>query len=142
MTKFSFATHPNLLGFEEIDRLVDRAIKTGNDSYPPYNIEQSNQNVYNISIAVAGFKLQDLSVAVEESTLVIRGDAQETSVNKVYIHRGIARRQFKKTFVMAEGVEVECAELANGLLNISLIRKRLKPIVRIIDIKSTQAKYL
>ena len=123
-----------LLGFEQIDRLVEKAIKAGSDSYPPYNIEKENEEQYKISLAVAGFVNKDLSVSVEENQLIIIGHQKDLALEKVFVHRGISNRQFQKTFIMADGVEVESAELVSGLLNIYLIRKRLQQLKRNIEI--------
>ena len=134
MVKISFSAHPMLLGFEQIDRLVEKAIKAGSDSYPPYNIEKENEEQYKISLAVAGFINKDLSVSVEENHLIIIGHQKDLALEKVFVHRGISNRQFQKTFIMADGVEVESAELVSGLLNIYLIRKRLQQLKRNIEI--------
>ena len=134
MVKISFSAHPMLLGFEQIDRLVEKAIKAGSDSYPPYNIEKENEERYKISLAVAGFVNKDLSVSVEENQLIIIGHQKDLALEKVFVHRGISNRQFQKTFIMADGVEVESAELVSGLLNIYLIRKRLQQLKRNIEI--------
>ena len=99
MTKLALGTHPFLLGFEQLERLVERTAKTGNDGYPPYNIEQSNENSYRITLAVAGFSEADLSITVEDSTLVIRGRQSDDTEGRVFLHRGIAARQFQRSFV-------------------------------------------
>ena len=136
MTRVSFASHPFLLGFEELDRLVERTAKSGNDGYPPYNIEQRGENAYRITLAVAGFSDDDLSITVEDHQLVIRGRQGEQEDGRVYLHRGIAARQFQKAFVLAENVEVAGASLANGLLHIDLNRSAPNPVVRNIQINS------
>lgn len=123
MTKLSFASHPYLLGFEQLDRLVERSQKAGNDGYPPYNIEQRGDGSYRITLAVAGFAEADLEITVEQSQLVVRGRQAEEEGERLYLHRGIAARQFQKSFVLADGVEVAGASLANGLLHIDLMRK-------------------
>ena len=99
MTKISFASHPFLLGFEQLDRLVERTAKTGNEGYPPYNIEQSSDTAYRITLAVAGFCDDDLSITLEDSQLVIRGRQVDNSEGKVFLHHGIAARQFQRSFV-------------------------------------------
>jgi HSP20 family molecular chaperone IbpA len=134
MTRVSFASHPFLLGFEELDQLVERAAKAGNDGYPPYNIEQRGETAYRITLAVAGFSEDDLSITVEDHQLVIRGRQGDQEDGRVFLHRGIAARQFQKAFVLAENVEVAGASLANGLLHIDLTRSAPEPVVRSIEI--------
>jgi len=136
MTRVSFASHPFLLGFEELDRLVERTAKAGNDGYPPYNIEQRGENAYRITLALAGFSDEDLSITIEDHQLVIRGRQSEQEEGRVYLHRGIASRQFQKAFVLAENVEVTGASLANGLLHIDLARSAPDTVVRNIKINS------
>ena len=111
MTKLALGAHPFLLGFEQLERLVERTAKTGNDGYPPYNIEQTSERSYRITLAVAGFAEDDLAITVENSTLVVRGRLTEDMGERVFLHRGIAGRQFQRSFVLAEGVEVGLAEL-------------------------------
>ena len=134
MARLSFAAHPFLLGFEQIDRLVEKTIKTGNDGFPPYNIELSDENNYKITLAVAGFIEQELSITLEDRQLMITGKQVEKQNSVTFIHRGIAARQFQKNFVLADGVEVEGAELDKGLLNIFLLKKDLGPRVQSIKI--------
>lgn len=134
MTRVSFASHPFLLGFEELDRLVERTQKAGADGYPPYNIEQRGENAYRITLAVAGFGEEDLSITVEDAQLVIRGRQSDDGRERVYLHRGIAGRQFQRSFVLAEGVEVAGADLENGLLHIDLERAEPEMVVRKIPI--------
>jgi len=134
MTKISFASHPFLLGFEQLDRLVERTAKTGNEGYPPYNIEQSSDTVYRITLAVAGFRDEDLSITLEDSQLVIRGRQVDDSDGRVFLHRGIAARQFQRSFVLADGVEVGGANLENGLLHVDLQRSVPNAIVQTIEI--------
>ena len=136
MARLSFAAHPFLLGFEQIDRLLEKTIKTGNDGFPPYNIELSDENSYKITLAVAGFSEEELSVTLEERQLIITGKQVETDSSITYVHKGIAARHFQKSFVLADGVEIEGAELEKGLLNIFLVRKKLE--VRIKAIKINQ----
>lgn len=135
MSKISFASHPYLLGFEQLDRLVERTAKTGNEGYPPYNIEQSSESSYRITLAVAGFREQDLSITLENSQLVIRGRQVDELDGRVFLHRGIAARQFQRTFVLAEGVEVGGASMENGLLHIDLNRAIPEAVVQNIEIK-------
>ncbi len=134
MTKISFASHPFLLGFEQLDRLVERTAKSGNEGYPPYNIEQSAENVYRITLAVAGFREQDLSITLENAQLVIRGRQVDDSEGRMFLHRGIAARQFQRSFVLAEGVEVAGASMENGLLHVDLHRALPDTVVQTIEI--------
>jgi len=141
MTKISFAAHPYLLGFEQLDRLVERTAKSGNDGYPPYNIEQTSDHSYCITLAVAGFREEDLAITLEDSELVVRGRQQDDSEDRIFLHRGIAARQFQRTFVLADGVEVSGAELEHGLLHIQLTRTLPDTIVQTIKINAkTNAK--
>jgi len=134
MTRVTFASHPSLLGFEDLDRLVERTAKAGGDGYPPYNIEQRGDGAYRVTLAVAGFAEEDLSIVVEDRQLVIRGRQSEQEDGRVFLHRGIAARQFLKSFVLAENVEVSGASLVNGLLHIDLVRFAPDPVVRTIAI--------
>jgi HSP20 family molecular chaperone IbpA len=134
MTKVTFASHPFLLGFEQLDRLVERTAKAGNDGYPPYNIEQCSEHAYRITLAVAGFAEADLAITVENHQLVIRGRQADDAEGRVFLHRGIAARQFQRSFVLADGVEVSGARLENGLLHIDLARAEPETIVRSIQI--------
>ncbi len=135
MTRHSFGSHPFLLGFEELDRLVERTAKAGSDGYPPYNIEQTAENAYRITLAVAGFAEDDLAITLEDRQLLIRGKQTDPAAERVFLHRGIAARQFSRSFVLAEGVEVTGAQLEHGLLNISLERKAPERVVQSIEIK-------
>lgn len=135
MTRMTFASHPFLLGFEDLDRLVERTAKSG-DSYPPYNIEQRGENAYRITLAVAGFAEADLAITLEDRQLVIRGriaEAQDEA--RVFLHRGIATRQFQRIFVLADGMEVSGAHLDCGLLHVDLSRVAPETIVKTIAIK-------
>ena len=134
MTKISFASHPFLLGFEQLDRLVERTAKSS-DGYPPYNIEQKSEHAYRITLAVAGFAEADLSITLEDSQLVIRGRQKDDSEGRAYLHRGIAARQFQRSFVLADGVEVAGADLENGLLHVDLRRTVPETVVQKIEIK-------
>jgi HSP20 family molecular chaperone IbpA len=134
MTKVTFASHPYLLGFEQLDRLVERTAKSGNDGYPPYNIEQRGDSSYRITLAVAGFAEAELSITLENNQLVIRGRQVDDSDGRVFLHRGIAARQFQRSFVLADGVEVSGATLENGLLHIDLQRAEPETVVRTIAI--------
>ncbi|NOX40049.1 MAG: Hsp20 family protein [Alphaproteobacteria bacterium] len=137
MTKMTFSAHPFLLGFEQLDQLVERTIKTGNDGYPPYNIEQSAKDKYQITLAVAGFGEEDLNITVENKQLTIRGRQNDDSAERVFLHRGIAARQFKRTFVLAEGVEVSGAHMENGLLLIDLVQAQRQSVVQTIQISGS-----
>ncbi|PWJ14450.1 Hsp20 family protein [Jannaschia seohaensis] len=135
MSKLSFGTHPYLLGFDELERLVERTARTGNEGYPPYNIEQTDENGFRITLAVAGFSEEDLSITLEDRQLVVRGRSKDDA-ERVYLHRGIAARQFQRAFVLADGVEVGGAALENGLLHIDLNRTAPENVVRQIKISS------
>ncbi|SFS21908.1 Hsp20 family protein [Yoonia litorea] len=135
MTKLALGTHPFLLGFEQLERLVERTAKSGNDGYPPYNIEQTSENSYRITLAVAGFAEKDLAITVEDSSLVIRGRQSDDSEGRVFLHRGIAARQFQRSFVLADGVDVGEAVMENGLLHVDLTRAIPERIIQTIKIK-------
>ena len=137
MTKLTLGTHPFLLGFEELERLVERTARSGNDGYPPYNIEQTSETSYRITLALAGFSDGDLSITVEDQSLVIRGRQKDDSDGRVFLHRGIAARQFQRSFVLAEGVEVGEAVMENGLLHVDLRRQVLESVVQEIKIRRT-----
>ena len=134
MAKYTFGAHPFLLGFDELDRMLERSSKSGNEGYPPYNIEQKSENAFQITVAVAGFSESDLSIVLEARRLVIAGKNTGDDSARIYLHRGIATRQFQKSFVLADGMEVAGAKLANGLLKIDLERKSPEPTVRKIRI--------
>jgi HSP20 family molecular chaperone IbpA len=136
MTKLGFATHPYLLGFDQLERLVERTARTGNEGYPPYNIEQTGENGFRITLAVAGFSEADLSITVEARQLVIRGRTAEEDGERTYLHRGIAARQFQRAFVLAEGVDVGAAALENGLLHVDLQRSAPENVVQTIEIRT------
>jgi HSP20 family molecular chaperone IbpA len=134
-TRVSIFSSPLLLGFDHVERMIERATKTGSEGYPPYNIEQTGENDLRITLAVAGFSANDLSITVEDNQLVIRGK-QTDDRERVYLHRGIAARQFQRSFVLADGIQVMHAELGNGLLHIDLNRPKPEPQVRSIAINS------
>jgi len=136
MTKLSLGSHPFLLGFDQLERLVERTAKSGNDGYPPFNIEQVSENAYCITLAVAGFAEDDLAITVEDQQLVVRGKQTDDSAGRVFLHRGIAARQFQKAFVMADGVEVAGARMDHGLLHIDLERALPDKVVRRIEINN------
>lgn len=135
MTKLTLGSHPFLLGFDQLERLVERTAKSGNDGYPPFNIEQSDRNAFRITLAVAGFGDDDIQITVEDRQLVIRGKQPETAEDRVFLHRGIAARQFQKAFVLADGVDVAGATTENGLLHIDLERAVPETVVQTIQIK-------
>lgn len=137
MTKLTFAAHPFLLGFDQLERLVERTAKSGTEGYPPFNIEQSGDNAFRITLAVAGFREDDLAITVEDRQLVIRGRQGEEAEGRVFLHRGIAGRAFQKSFVLADGVEVAGASMENGLLHIDLRRAVPETIVQTIRIART-----
>jgi HSP20 family molecular chaperone IbpA len=137
MSRVPSLSSPFLLGFDEIERILDRVTKAA-DGYPPYNIErlardQDNPERLRITLAVAGFTRDQLDVTVEENQLVIRGKQQDDKARQ-YLHRGIAARQFQRTFVLADGIEVLGADLKNGLLSIDLARPEPERVIKTIDI--------
>jgi HSP20 family molecular chaperone IbpA len=137
MSRVPSLSSPFLLGFDEIERALDRVAKAA-DGYPPYNIERFARDAQNperlrITLAVAGFTSDQLVVAIEESQLVIRGRQQDDK-SKQYLHRGIAARQFQRSFVLADGMEVLGADLKNGLLSIDLARPEPERVVKTIAI--------
>ncbi len=136
MTKLTFGSHPFLLGFEQLERLVERTAKSASDGYPPFNIEQTSERSYRITLAVAGFGEDDLSITVEDRQLVIRGRSGPDDDERVFLHRGIAARAFQRSFVLAEGVEVAGAAMEHGLLHVDLARAVAEPVVQKIDIKT------
>ncbi len=127
-------TSPLFLGFDHLEQMIERATKTSSDGYPPYNIEQLSPTGLRITLAVAGFTMDDLQITQEDNQLVIRGRQTEDVTGRVFLHRGIAARQFQRAFVMAEGIEVRGAWLDNGLLHIDLARPMPEPKVRTIAI--------
>jgi HSP20 family molecular chaperone IbpA len=127
---------PFLLGFDHLEQMLDRAAKASNEGYPPYNIEQTGEFKLRISLAVAGFSMDDLSVTVEDNQLVVRGRPSEDDKERIYLHRGIGKRQFQRAFVLAEGIEIVGANMDSGLLHIDLERPVHEPDVRTIKIES------
>ncbi len=141
MTRVPSLSSPFLLGFDEIERLLDRVSK-GSDGYPPYNIERVARDAQSperlrITLAVAGFTREQLEVSLEENQLVVRGRQHEEK-SRQYLHRGIAARQFQRSFVLAEGMEVLGADLKNGLLSIDLVRPQPEKIVKTIAINQEE----
>ena len=137
MTKLTLSTYPFLLGFDQLERLVERTAKSGNEGYPPFNIEQSSENGFRITLAVAGFREADLQITVEDRQLVVRGRQDEEDTTRVYLHRGIASRAFQRSFVLADGVEVAGASMENGLLHIDLRRSVPETVVQTIRISKS-----
>lgn len=132
MPKFSFSAHPYLLGFDVLEQMLESSAKSNNDGYPPYNIEQLGENVFRISLAVAGFTLAELSVVVEGPQLVVSGAQDQT--NTEYLHQGIATRQFRRVFVLADRIEIAGSNLENGLLHIDLHRSAKENVTQNIEI--------
>lgn len=135
MTKMTLGSYPHMLGFEQLERLLERTAKSGNEGYPPFNIEQTSDYSYRITLAVAGFSEADLSITVEDRQLVIRGRQTDDSDGRVFLHRGIAARQFQRSFVLADGVEVGEAVMENGLLHVDLSREKPQTVVQTINIR-------
>lgn len=140
MSRLSVLSSPLLLGFEEIERLIDRTGKSANEGYPPYNIERiaaeaGEKEKLRITIALAGFSRDQLDITVEDNQLTVRGKQQDDKTRE-YLYRGIAARQFTRTFVLADGIEVQSAELSNGMLSIDLVRHEPHRLVRRIEIES------
>ena len=144
MTRISMLSSPMMLGFEEIERLIDRAGKGAGDGYPPYNIERvtvasGQRDLLRITLAVAGFTREQIEITQEDSQLMIRGRQQDDKTRE-YLHRGIAARQFQRTFVLADGIEVMQAGLDNGLLIIDLVRHEPERLTRRIEIGGNTPK--
>ena len=135
MSRNTYFNSPFLLGFEHLERVLERTTRAAGDGYPPYNIEEAGNDRLRITLAVAGFSRDELSVTVEDNQLVIRGKQSEVA-DKTFLHRGIAARQFQRSFVLAEGIDVVGAELENGLLAIDLVRPKAEAVTRMIAIKS------
>ncbi len=135
MARMSVFNSPFLLGFDQLERTLDRVSKASADGYPPYNIEQTGKDSMRITLAVAGFTREDLVITVDDSQLTVRGKQTEAE-DRVYLHRGIAARQFQRSFVLAEGIEVVGAEMSNGLLHIDLVRPPPASRERVIDIRN------
>jgi HSP20 family molecular chaperone IbpA len=138
MSRMPLLSSPLLLGFEEIERLLDRAGKASGDGYPPYNIERipienGGGERLRITLAVAGFTRDQLDIDLEDNQLTVRGK-QVDDKSREYLHRGIAARQFQRAFVLADGIEVDSANLENGLLSIDLVRHEPDRLVRKIAI--------
>ena len=138
MTRTILFDSPFLLGFERTRSLAERAAKAAAETYPPYNVEELGDGRLRITLAVAGFPPDQLQVTVEDNQLIVagkrEGDSKDGDADRAYLHRGIAARQFQRTFLLAEGMEVTGAELANGLLAVDLVRPEPERIIRKIDI--------
>lgn len=144
MSRLSMLSNPLLLGFEEIERLVDRAAKGTGDGYPPYNIERvaaadAKSELLRITLAVAGFNNEQIEITLEDKQLNVRGRQQDDK-DREYLYRGIAARQFSRTFVLAEGIEVKSADMQNGLLTIDLVRTEPQKLVRRIEIGAAKSR--
>jgi HSP20 family molecular chaperone IbpA len=138
MPRLPLFSHPFLLGFDQFERALDRVAKGAAEGYPPYNIEQVGEHGLRITLAVAGFSREELTVALEDRQLVISGRQREGEPERTYLYRGIAARQFQRSFLLAEGIEVRGAELANGLLHIDLARPEPERLRRTIAIRSEE----
>lgn len=140
-TRVSVFDSPLFLGFDHFERTFDRIKKSASDGYPPYNIEQVGENGLRITLAVAGFDIEDLDVSVEQNQLVIRGKQNDDDDDeRIFLHRGIAARQFQRAFVLADGVEVQDAHLHNGLLHIDMQRLEPENTPRRIEISGSSGK--
>ncbi len=136
--RISLFDSPFLLGFDQFERALDRAARASSEGYPPYNIEQLGETQLRITIAVAGFEMEDLSVQLEQNQLIIRGRKQgEEDAERVFLHRGIATRQFQRAFILSDDIEIVGATMDNGLLNIDL--RRLVPETTVQTIRISAA---
>jgi HSP20 family molecular chaperone IbpA len=138
MPRLSVFNSPLLLGFDHFEQVLDRVSKSSAEGYPPYNIEQTSNNSLRITLAVAGFAMDDLSVTIEDNQLMVRGRNSTEDVERIFIHRGIAARQFQRSFVLAEGVEVNAARLEKGLLHVDLSLPVPETQVRTIQIEDME----
>ena len=136
MSKISFTTHPFLLGFDELERMMERTSKGESDGYPPFNIEQFEDGQFRITLAVAGFAEDELNITLEDRQLTIGGKQSKNGTERMFLHRGIASRQFSRTFLLAEGVEVSGANLENGLLHVEMQRRMPESVVQTIPISA------
>ncbi len=135
MTRFPLFNSPFLLGFDQFERTLDRVTKTANDGYPPYNIEQLEDDGLRITLAVAGFDVKDLGATIEDNELVIAGEQKDADTARAFHHQGIATRKFQRRFVLADGIEVTDAAYENGLLHIDLVRPNVESRTRTISIR-------
>ena len=136
MAKLSFGAYPHMLGFEQLEQLLERTAKSSNEGYPPFNIEQTSDRSFRISLATAGFSEADLSITLENRQLVIHGKKNQKTDKRIFLYRGIATRQFQRSFVLADGVEVGEAFMENGLLHIDLLQNIPTNVIQKIDIKT------
>ena len=136
MAKLSFGAYPHMLGFEQLEQLLERTAKSSNEGYPPFNIEQTSDRSFRISLATAGFSEADLSITLENRQLVIQGKKNQETDKRIFLHRGIATRQFQRSFVLADGVEVDEAFMENGLLHIDLLQNIPASVIQKIEIKT------
>ena len=134
MTKMTLGSYPHMLGFEQLESLLERTAK-GSEGYPPFNIEQTSDYSYRITLAVAGFREDDLSSTVEDRQLGIRGRNSDDIEGRIFLHRGIAARQFQRSFVLADGVDVGEAVMEIGLLHVDLTRSKPDMVVQTISIR-------
>ena len=138
MAKLSFGAYPHMLGFEQLEQLLERTAKSSNDGYPPFNIEQTSDRSFRISLAIAGFSEADLSITLENRQLFIQGKKNQETDTRNFLHRGIATRQFHRSFVLADGIEVGEAFTENGLLHIDLVQNIPTNVIQKIEIKTHQ----
>ena len=136
MAKLSFGAYPHMLGFEQLEQLLERTAKSSNEGYPPFNIEQTSDQSFRISLATAGFSESDLSITLENRQLVIQGKQNQERGTRIFLHRGIATRQFQRSFVLADGIEVGEAFMENGLLHIDLLQNIPTNVIQKIEIKT------
>jgi HSP20 family molecular chaperone IbpA len=139
MNRLSLFSSPFLLGFDRLEEMLDRVSRSSADGYPPYDVESLGDTRLRITLAVAGFQRDDLAITVENNELVIRGK-QSDDQNRVFLHRGIAARQFQRRFVLAEGIEVSEASLENGLLHVTLARPEPATVSRTVEIKASETQ--
>ena len=143
MTKMALGTHPFLLGFEQLERLVERTAKSGNDGYPPYNIESTGEDQYQITLAVAGFGADEIEIETRDNLLKVVGKKGADVADRNYLYRGIANRNFERSYQLADYVRVDGAELKDGLLHVNLVREvpeAMKP--RRIEIRGQDDKLI
>ena len=138
MPRFSLFNSPLMLGFEQFEQTLERISKLPAEGYPPYNIERTGEASLRITLAVAGFTESDLAIELADNQLLIRGRQEDDG--RVYLHRGIAARQFQRSFILADGIEITGAELDNGLLHVDLLRPEPKARVRTIPIKHRESR--
>lgn len=140
MSRATGFNSPLLLGFDHLERMLDRVSKTSAEGYPPYNIEQTGEYKLRITLAVAGFSMENLQVTVEDNQLVIRGRNSDDDDERVFLYRGIAARQFQRSFLLAEGIEITGASADNGLLHVDLEQHIPEPEVRTIEITKPEGE--